>query len=248
MLILLTNDDGVSADGLAALRQRLRAHAEVVVCAPEQNCSATGHKLTIDRPIRYKEVESGVYAVDGTPVDCIVVALHCILDRVPDVVLSGINHGPNMGQDVFYSGTVAAALEASMNGIPSAALSLASQVNGFARAADVGLWLMRLLRDGHVPAGIVLNVNVPKEPVGIRATRLGSRRYRDFVSRFEGPNGRRACWIGGGTPEWETDDASDQAAIREELVSVTPLGGDLTREDMLPSLQVQGHLDWVGQL
>jgi len=244
MVILLTNDDGVFAEGLMALRDRLHGNADVIVCAPEHDCSATSHKLTIDRPIRFREVGPMVYAVDGTPVDCIIVALHCILDRPPDIVLSGINHGPNMGQDVFYSGTVAAALEASMNGIPAAAISLASRDTAFLpRAAGVGFWLTRFLSNGDVPTGIILNVNVPREPTGLRMTRLGRRQYRDFVSPLSGPNGQRGCWIGGGTPEWEHDPSSDHAAIENGLVSVTPLGQDLTRPDVIQTLRMPGRLD-----
>ena len=244
MVILLTNDDGVCAEGLVALRDRLRGHADVVVCAPEQNCSATSHKLTIDRPIRFTEVGPAVYAVDGTPVDCIIVALHCILERSPDLVLSGVNHGPNLGQDVFYSGTVAAALEASMNGIPAAALSLASRDTAcLPGAAGVGVWLSRFLTNGNLPAGIILNVNVPRQPIGLRMTRLGRRQYRDFVAPLRGPNGQRGCWIGGGTPEWELDPSSDHAAIKAGLVSVTPLGQDLTRSDMIEALRIPDRLD-----
>ncbi|MCU0611096.1 MAG: 5'/3'-nucleotidase SurE, partial [Candidatus Eisenbacteria bacterium] len=242
-LVLLTNDDGVGAEGIGVLRERLRCHAEVVVCAPEQNCSATGHKLTIDRPIRFSEVAPGVHAVDGTPVDCIVIALHCILDRSPDVVLSGINHGPNLGQDVFYSGTVAAALEAAMAGIPAAALSLASRDSEhLPLAADVGLWLAQFLAGGQVPTGVILNVNVPGGYSGLRATRLGRRQYRDFVTPFHGPNGQRGCWIGGGHAEWEDDEGSDHAAVAAGLVSVTPLGQDLTRTDLVDLMSVQAAL------
>ncbi len=238
MTILLTNDDGIWAKGLVALRDRLREHADVFVCAPAQDCSATGHSLSLSRPLRLKEVAPKTFSVDGTPVDCVIVALHCLLSHRPDVVLSGINHGPNLGQDVFYSGTVAAALEAGMHGIPSAAISMVARGDGaLAPASDVGLWLARFLAETGLPQGVVLNVNVPASPCGMRLTRLGRRRYRDSVSRrHEGDEA--ICWIGGGVAEWEHDPASDYAAVSEGFVSLTPLGQDLTRSDVVDTLRI----------
>lgn len=242
MRILVTNDDGVDAHGLKALHRVLAQEFSVVVCAPAHNCSATSHKLTLDRPVRWREVAPGVYAVDGTPVDSVVVALQVLLPDPPDAVICGINHGPNLGQDVFYSGTVAAALEAGMNGLPAAAISATSPQDGaFQEAAEVGRWLCRFLTSGEVPQGVVLNVNVPPHPRGMRLCRLGKRVYRDFVA-LEGTTDDPACRIGGGVAEWEDDEQSDHAAVAASYVSVTPLGQDLTRTDLLETLRLPPSL------
>ena len=247
MLILLTNDDGIHSPGLAVLRESVESLGEVVICAPDRNCSASSRKLTIDRPLRFEEIEPSVYAVDGTPVDCIIVAVHRLLDRVPDIVLSGINLGPNLGEDVFYSGTVGAAMEARMYGAHAAAISLVSKRGiGLAYAGEVSRWVAELLMERRVPDGSVLNVNVPREAkgTGARLTRLGKRRYEGFLSNLKGPSGREVCWIGGGQVVWEPDPDSDHAAVKDGSVSITPLGNDITDYQTLSAMRMPGICHW----
>jgi len=231
MLILLTNDDGVDSEGLTVLRERLKPFGEIVVCAPDRNCSASSRKLTIDRPIQFREISDRVFAVDGTPVDCVILAFHRLLARAPDIVLSGINLGPNLGEDVCYSGTVGAAMEARIEGVPSAAISSISRTtSGLPYAGDVGVWVTEMLLNGQVPAGIVLNVNVPKtgRTQGARLTKLGRRKYEGHLTILDSPAGQEVCWIGGGTTVWQDDPDTDYSAVKDGIVSITPLGWDLT--------------------
>lgn len=226
-LLLVSNDDGVGAAGLKALREALQQLGDVVVVAPESNQSAGSHSITIERPLRHRRVDTGVHAVDGTPADCIFIALHrqTILPRRPDLVVSGINHGPNLGNDIYYSGTVAAAREGALRGIPAMACSLCGG-SDFTAAAALAATLARRLLASELPSdqAVLLNVNFPPAPYrGVRATQLGSRRYDDEVTVRHDPRGREYYWIGGSGAHHDWVDGSDTAAIDQRCVSVTPL-------------------------
>jgi 5'-nucleotidase len=234
-LVLLSNDDGYFAKGLAAVRDELLPHADVVVCAPAQNQSATSHSLSLHRVLRLRAVEPGVFALDGTPADCVYVALCAgqrVLPRRPDLVVSGLNHGLNLGVDVFYSGTVAAAREGALRGIPAIALSADSKADR-AAAAAVGAKLalatleaFRARPGGRVP---LLNVNFPPGASWpVRATRLGSRLYTEEVVFREDPRHQEYLWIGGEGIAHGHVPGSDTEAYDAGAASVTPLALDLS--------------------
>jgi len=233
MDILVTNDDGIHAAGLRALAEALRPLGRVTVIAPDREQSAASHALTLHRPLRIKKVEEGILSVDGTPTDCVLLGVHGFLRRMPGLVVSGINHGPNMGNDTSYSGTVAAAIEGTFLGIPSVAISLATWSEAdFAPAAAVAHELVKLLLARGIHTGMCLNVNVPPIPraemKGVRVTRLGKRVYRDVIVEKTDPRGKLYYWIGGEDPTWEPDELSDFNAVNEGYVSVTPLSLELT--------------------
>lgn len=233
-LVLLSNDDGVAAEGLEALRVALSVHADVVVCAPEINQSATSHALSLGRVLRLRQVREGVFAVDGTPADCVYVALHSrgrVLSRVPDLCVSGMNHGLNLGVDAFYSGTVAAAREAALRGIPSVAVSAdlaADRAGAAATGAAIAISTIAAAARAGVTS-LLLNVNVPpgnRWPV--RATCAGLRTYdHDVVFRLD-PRGKEYLWIGGSEVRHGDAPGSDTEAHDQGVVSVTPLTLDLT--------------------
>ena len=228
--ILLTNDDGIHAEGLRAAAEALADFADVVVVAPDREQSACGHSLTLNRPLRIDEVRPGQFAVDGTPTDCVNLAVHWMLREQPvDLVVSGINYGLNLGDDVTYSGTVSAALEAHLLGLPAIALSQQIDTEtSFPRSAKVAAGLVRGLLDHGLPERALLNVNLPaRPPRGVRFTRLARRVYEQVVSERGDPRGRRYFWIGG-EPRWEEGPDCDHAAVTAGLVSVTPLRLDLT--------------------
>jgi len=228
--ILLTNDDGIHAEGLEAAAEALAEFADVVVVAPDREQSACGHALSLDRPLRLVERGAGRFAVDGTPTDCVNLAVHWVLREDPvDLVVSGINHGLNLGDDVTYSGTVSAALEAHLLGLPAVALSQQlGEETSFARSARVSAALVRGLFDHGVSPRMLLNVNLPAVPSsGVRLTRLARRVYEQVVEERGDPRGRRYFWIGG-EPRWEEGPDCDHAAVSTGLVSITPLRLDLT--------------------
>jgi len=240
-LILVTNDDGVMAPGIRAVAAALRELAEVVVCAPDRERSAASHALTLDRPLRVDEVEPGVFAVDGTPADCSYLALLHLVPRTPDLCVSGINNGYNLGSDVFYSGTVAGAVEAALRGVPAIAMSLERRAAGdFTAAAAFARALVAeaLARGaGAIPPSTLLNVNLPAGRVtGYQISFLGRRVYRDQVEVRQDLRGRSYYWIGG--PEENATDlpGSDLTAVRSGLASVTPLVLDLTHGKLLGEL------------
>ncbi len=231
-LILICNDDGFDARGIQVLERALKPLGEITVVAPDAEQSASSHSLTVRRPIDVKQVDERHYRIVGTPTDAIVLALQVLLDREPDLIVSGINHGPNMGEDVQYSGTVAAASEGTILGIPSIAVSALQrtvaneEVNGrFARNVA-----QRALEDG-IPERVLLNVNIPNPDIapvkGLRITKLGSRHYENFIEPGRGPL-QSSYTIGGREPVWREDDGSDIAAVRMGYVSVTPLHLDPT--------------------
>ncbi len=234
-LVLLANDDGVSAPNLLAIRAALIAlGAQVIVCAPELNQSATSHALSLHRVLRLRRVGEGTFAVDGTPADAVYVAL-CAGDRVtprrPDLVVSGMNHGLNLGIDVFYSGTVGAAREAAIRGIPAVAVSADIDANRESAAktgARIALATLACARGRKGPAPL-LNVNIPPgDTWPVRATKLGARLYTEDVDFRTDPRGREYMWIGGAGVRHDHVPGSDTAAYDEGAVSVTPLSLDLT--------------------
>jgi 5'-nucleotidase len=243
MYILCTNDDGYLASGLGVLASAARVLGEVHVVAPDREQSATSHSLTMHFPLRAKLVREGMHHVDGTPTDCVALAVGALLERRPDLVLSGVNHGPNMGEDVLYSGTVAGAMEATILGIPAVAVSYAGR--DAAQLEGYGPLLQRLLPQlvgrGEWPAETLLNVNLPPvDPAavkGVRVTRLARRVYLDSLTRARDPNGREYFWIGGGEVEWSAPEGTDFHAIDHGYVSVTPLHLDLTNHALLADVE-----------
>ncbi|MDH3622400.1 MAG: 5'/3'-nucleotidase SurE [Myxococcales bacterium] len=234
-LLLVSNDDGVEAPGNIALREALATFADVYTVAPETEQSAKSHSITLHHPLRFRQVEKRVWAVDGTPADCVYVAffLNELLPRRPDLVVSGINHGPNLGNDVHYSGTVAAAREGALRGVPSVALSnVSSDMEG---AAQYAKRFCKQLLELTAPEGqaVLLNINFPaRPPKGVRATRLGFRLYSDEVEVRDDPRGRHYLWIGGsGGVESEPVEGADTEALDEGYISVTPLSIEATQPD-----------------
>jgi 5'-nucleotidase len=242
MRLLLSNDDGILAQGLECLIAAAEPLGEVWVVAPDREQSATSHSLTLHHPVRPTKRGERRWQVDGTPTDCVVIGVEALLPERPDFVLSGINHGQNMGEDVLYSGTVAAAMEGLALGIPGIAVSFA----GGDLRADVSLLkqqvpvltpLLKHIFSLQLPPGTLFNVNLPPVPAeqvkGVRLTRLGSRVYSNLIQPMKDPWGRQIFWIGGGDITWSGEQDSDFRAVREGYVSVTPLHLDLTNFDML---------------
>jgi len=238
--ILVSNDDGIHAPGLAALAEALAAVGEVYVVAPDRERSAVGHALTLHRPLRVELLGPRRYSVNGTPTDCVNLAILGILPVRPDVVVSGINSGPNLGDDVTYSGTVSAAMEGSLLGVPALAVSLVegAERSAYGPAARVAVELTRLLLRDRDSGVTLLNVNVPGgTPRGRRMTRLGRRTYSEKVTEQRDPRGKVYYWIGAGPPAWEAGEDTDFAAVHAGYVSVTPLHLDLTSYDGLRGLK-----------
>jgi len=242
VIILITNDDGIFAPALKPLKQALAPLGRVVIVAPDRDQSATSHSLTLHRPFRIHKHEDDVYSVDGTPTDCVVTAYYGLLDGPPGLVVSGINHGPNMGEDVFYSGTVAAAIEGTLQGAPAIAASLVTRESSdfVDPARFIGRLAGQVLERG-LPRRQLLNVNMPHRPWqdvrGVQITRLGSRVYRDTLIKKVDPRGRDYYWIGGEDPVWEAQPGTDFHAVSEGSVSVTPMRLDLTDEGALAGLK-----------
>ncbi|MES2522188.1 MAG: 5'/3'-nucleotidase SurE [Gemmatimonadota bacterium] len=244
MRILLSNDDGVLASGLAVLERACAPLGELHVVAPDREQSATSHSLTLHHPLRPVKLGERRWQVDGTPTDCVLLACNALLPSRPDFVISGINHGPNMGEDVLYSGTVAAAMEGLALGIPSIAVSFAGRVLQSddlldAQVEPLRALLQRLMSLPTFPADTLLNVNLPAVPAsevkGVRLTRLGRRVFSDSIARMKDPWGREILWIGGGSVEWSGPEDSDFRAVHDGYISVTPLHLDLTHRDILNS-------------
>jgi 5'-nucleotidase len=237
-VVLVTNDDGIHAAGLRALAAALEDLGEVWVVAPDRERSAVGHSLTLHRPLRVDPAGERRYAVNGMPSDCVNLAVLGLLPERPALVVAGINHGSNLGDDVTYSGTVSAAMEAALLGVPAVAVSQVDpETAGFEGAARVArLVATRALVEG-LPRQVLLNVNVPgTAPRGIRLTRLGRRVYTEKAVEERDPRGRVHYWIGAGPPVWEMEEGSDMAAVHEGFASVTPLHLDLTHYGALRSL------------
>ncbi len=238
--ILVTNDDGYRSEGIHALARALRAIGEVTIVAPMTEASAIGHALTLRRPLRLESIGEGVFAVDGTPTDCVNIAVTQVFKDMPSLVVSGINKGWNLGDDVTYSGTVAGALEASLLGVPAIAVSL-RQTRGdydFEHAARAAATVAASMLRQPLPGRTFLNLNVPKgEPKGYRVTVQAKRNHVTSVAERHDPKGHPYYWIEEGQNEWEPHDRSDYQAVRNGYVSVTPLHPDLTAHAALGAVE-----------
>jgi 5'-nucleotidase len=238
--ILITNDDGVRSEGIHALAAALERLGDVIICAPHTEASAIGHALTLRRPLRMEQINDRVYEVDGTPTDCVNIAVTQLFSGMPDLVVSGINKGHNLGDDVTYSGTVAGAMEGALLGIPSMAVSLARTrgAYNFEHAADAAALVAAGVLERGLPGRVFLNINVPEgRPKGIRATVQAKRNHVTVVSEREDPRHRPYYWIEEGENDWEPHDQSDYQAVKDGYVSVTPLQPDLTAYDALAALE-----------
>jgi len=243
LLILCTNDDGYLATGLSVLAEAASGIGEVRVVAPDREQSATSHSLTMHFPLRARRIDERTFHVDGTPTDCVALAVGALLDRRPDFVLSGVNHGQNMGEDVLYSGTVAGAMEATILGIPAVALSYTGrdpdEIVGFGPL--IRRLLGRILERNDFPAETLLSINLPAIPPeevrGAMVTRLARRVYMDSLTRAKDPSGREYFWIGGGATEWNAPEGTDFWAVDNGYVSVTPLHLDLTNHGLLEAVE-----------
>ena len=247
MKILVSNDDGVHADGIRILSEALRQIADVVVVAPDRNHSGASHSLTLENPLRLESLtHNGFIAVKGTPTDCVHLAVNALLSPLPDMVVSGINHGANLGDDVIYSGTVAAATEGRHLGLPAMAVSLVGSKH-FASAAHYACRLVQGLMRSPLPADQILNVNVPDLPLaqikGIRVTRLGCRHPAETVIVEQDPRGRPIYWIGPPGASQDAGEGTDFAAVEAGYVSITPLQIDITAYRHMDGLQ-----EWIREL
>lgn len=241
--ILITNDDGIHSEGIAALEQAMSDLGDVYVVAPEAEMSGASHSLTLSRPLRIRQVDERHWTVDGTPTDCVVLALNQILapDLLPDICCSGINHGANLGDDATYSGTVAGALESTILGVPGLAFSLvAYRDHDFTESARIARQVTEKALAEGIPEGTLLNVNVPKGvPRGLRVTKQGFKTARPVISEHIDPRGKPYYWIGELREGFRAEGGTDFEAIDEGYVSITPMRSDLTNHHVL------GHLtDW----
>ncbi len=254
MRVLLTNDDGIFAEGLQVMARQFEKIATTYVMAPDHEQSATGHAITMHRPLRAERVkflhspDLPAWAVNGTPADCVKLAVEAVLPEKVDLVVSGINRGANLGTDVLYSGTVSAAIEGAILGLPAIAISLTEDKEPrFEYAAEFVCRLATALVGKGMPAGTLLNVNVPggtREQIkGVAVTRLGVRQYRNAFARRTDPRGRTYYWLAGELVDADEDDDTDAAAIKNCKVSVTPIHFDLTSHDTLETLKT-----WISQL
>jgi len=238
--ILVTNDDGYRSEGIRILANALKRVGNVTIVAPLDESSAIGHALTLRHPLRLEQIEEGIYSVSGTPTDCVNVAIAQVLKRLPAIVVSGINKGYNLGDDVTYSGTVSGAFEAALLGVPGIAVSL-RQTRGtydFTYAADVAATLAESMLKRPLPPRTFLNVNVPKgKPKGWRVTVQAKRNHVTSVAERHDPKGRPYYWLEEGQNEWQPHDRSDYQAVRDGYVSVTPLQPDLTAHDVLDAVE-----------
>lgn len=240
-LILLTNDDGIYAEGLLRFYEKLKKVGDVVVVAPEAERSGVSNGITLHQPLRINKVKDGFYALSGTPTDCVILALNKVLPQKPDLVAAGINHGGNLGDDIIYSGTIGAAREASLHDIPAMAVSLvlsATGKNNFEAAAEFAAATARRLLEIGLPPGTFLNINIPPNGYkGVRITRQGNRFAENVISENQDPRGKKYYWIGQEKIHWEIDDpSSDYSAIASGFVSITPLQRDQTDYNTLRSL------------
>ena len=241
--ILVTNDDGIHAPGLQVAFKESQKLGEAVIIAPEHDNSAASHSLTMNRPLRVKQLSENIYAINGTPTDCVTIGIGKVLPEKPDLVISGINPGPNLGDDVSYSGTVSAAIESTMLGIPSIAVSLAAESEPFhyETAASLIITLAQIILEKGLPVDTLLNVNIPNTIIedieGVVFTRRGRRLYDDAIKETYDPWGRKHYWIGGGTPSWDSSENTDSAAISANKVSITPMHLDPTNYEALHALQ-----------
>lgn len=242
MRILLSNDDGVYAKGIQVLQQALTQIADVTTVGPDRNCSGASNSLTLLNPLRVQQMDNGFWSVNGTPTDCVHLAISQLLDFTPDLVVAGINHGANLGDDVLYSGTVAAATEGRHLGLPAIAVSLAGRDEQyFATAAYVTVKVIEKLKQHPLPADQILNINVPSVSIdqlkGIMVTRLGRRHKAETMTSSQDPWGRKIYWYGSLGPELDAGDGTDFFAIANGYASVTPLHVDMSAYKSMDSLR-----------
>jgi 5'-nucleotidase len=250
MRILISNDDGIHSAGLKALAEKLCVEHEVYVIAPDRERSAAGHSLTLHKPLRVDEVDMGVKVVKawettGTPGDCVKIGLSCILDKKPDIIVSGINYGPNLGADILYSGTVSAALEGAVLGVPSIAVSLFGSGTflypDFLYTAEFIAKFMNNIATINFPKKTILNINVPnvdaEEIVGIQITRLGTRMFTDSYEKRIDPRGKTYYWMAGEFIRTGEEEGTDIMAIRNNKISITPVTFELTHKSIMPELE-----------
>ncbi|CAI06529.1 5'/3'-nucleotidase SurE [Aromatoleum aromaticum] len=247
MRILVSNDDGYFAPGIAALAEALQEVGDVTVVAPERDRSAASNSLTLDRPLSLRRAANGFHFVNGTPTDCVHLAVTGMLDHLPDMVVSGVNHGANMGDDTIYSGTVAAATEGFLLGVPAIAVSLVSKAaTDFSAAARVARDLAERFTRIPFQHPVLLNVNVPDRPYeelrGLRVTRLGKRHKAEPVIRSVTPRNETVYWVGAAGQAADAGEGTDFQAVAEGFVSVTPLQIDLTHNGLIPSVA-----EWIGR-
>ncbi|MDR3159270.1 MAG: 5'/3'-nucleotidase SurE [Zoogloeaceae bacterium] len=242
MRILLCNDDGYFAPGIACLAESLQGLGEIIVVAPERDRSGASNSLTLDRPLSLHQAHNGFYFVNGTPTDCVHLAVTGMLEQLPDMVISGINHGANMGDDTLYSGTVAAATEGYLLGIPSLAISVASkEVNHFSTAGKIARQLAERFIRAPIPEPVLLNVNVPDIPhaqlAGLAVTRLGKRHKAEPVIRVTSPRDENMYWVGAAGMAQDAGEGTDFHAVATNFVSITPLQIDLTHQQQLSRIR-----------
>jgi len=239
-VILISNDDGIRSEGIKKLASALRRVGTVYVVAPDRERSAAGHSLTLHRPLRVEETGPRIYAIDGTPTDCISIAVNKLLPVRPDIIVSGINKGGNLGEDITYSGTVSAAMEGTLMNIPSFAVSLFARENfDFTVAAAFSARLARFILKKGLPKDTLLNVNVPhvKNIKGVKITKQGKRHFSDTVVEKLDPRGKKYYWIGGDMLRWEGGEETDFYAISKGHISITPLHLDLTNYSSMQEMR-----------
>ena len=240
--ILLSNDDGIDAEGIIVLEEIVRSMGHnIFIVAPDRNQSATSHSLTLTKPLRINEISKNKWETTGTPTDCVLIATHGLINEKMDMIISGINHGPNMGEDILYSGTVAAAMEGHLMGVPAIAISLATyNEKDFSKCKDVIIPIIDYILkfDNNC---IFINVNIPnkenKKINGIKITELGSRVYSDILIERLDPRGKRYYWIGGSEPTYENIEGTDFEAIADNYVSITPLHTNLTDREVIKTIK-----------
>lgn len=247
--ILITNDDGIHSEGLWILKKELSELAEVFIVAPDRERSATGHAITLHRPLRMQRVKKNAYAVDGTPTDCVILGYNLLFkNEKPDLVISGINKGGNLGDDITYSGTVCAALEGAMLGIPSFAISIVARDHyNFKPAAEFAKILSIFLLKNLKEKNIVFNVNIPNvkkldEVKGIKITRQGKRKYEELVIQNIDPRGKKYYWIGGNLEPVKNEKDTDISAITQNYISITPVTLDMTDHKKMSEFKRAGML------
>lgn len=240
-MILVTNDDGIYSPGIVSLSRALDRIDEVFVIAPDRERSAVGHALTLHRPLRVEQIGRNQFCINGTPSDCVNLGVLGILSKKPDLVVSGINRGANLGDDVTYSGTVSAAMEGTLLGIFSIAISLVKEdFSNFKFAAKFGAKIAKIVLNKGLPRDTLLNINIPakkgKEIKGVKITKLGRRIYSEKIVEKIDPRGKKYYWIGPESPQWHQDENTDFEAIAKDMISITPLHLDLTNYKALPKL------------
>src|SRR6266576_1677674 len=244
--ILLTNDDGIHSEGLQTLERTLREVGDVFVIAPAAEMSGASHCLTLSRPLSIRQIDARHWTVDGTPTDCVTLALHKILneDQLPDLCVSGINHGGNLGDDATYSGTVAGALEATILGVPGIAISLVARDHfDFTEAARFALLAVRKIISEGLPEGTLLNVNVPQGEIkGVKVARQGIKNARPVITEHIDPRGKPYFWIGEQYFRSNAEDGTDYRAIEQGYISVTPLKSDMTDHSALSAIETWNYL------